>query len=113
MPVIIPLRTDLTHYTFQIVLDGAEYTLELRWNERELAWYLNVQTAAKVPVLDSIKVVVNWQLGARSANAERPRGFFFAFDTSGSGIDPAINELGDRVVLVYFTAADVATIKAG
>jgi hypothetical protein len=102
----IPLRPDLTHYDQKIVLDGIECTLEFRWNTRESAWYMHIKTAVGDDIIDSIKVVVSWPLGARSTDTRRPPGFFIATDTSGAQLDPGIADLGDRVSLYYVTAAE-------
>jgi hypothetical protein len=106
--VIIPLRPDLTHYDLGVTLDGVAYLLELRWNTREEAWYLDVRLEDGTDVVTGIKVVVGFPLAARSAHAKLPPGALFASDTSGKNQDPGIADLGNRVRLYYIPAAELA-----
>lgn len=108
MPVTIPLRTDAVyHYDLQVVLDGAVFTLELRWNTRDEAWYMDLRTEAGDPILTSVKVVVDWPLAGRCVDARRPAGALFAIDTSSERRDPGKDDLGSRVILVYFESAEL------
>ena len=108
MPVIIPCRPDLTHYDMQIVLDNVTYTLEFQWNFRESSWYLSVKTETGEDIQTNIKVVVEWALGARSVDSRWPPGKLIAIDTTNTSTNPGIADLGDRVDLLYYSAAEVA-----
>jgi hypothetical protein len=112
MAVTLPLRPDLTHYDFGISLDGTSYLLELRWNTREEAWYLDIRLEDGTDVVLGIKVVVDFILGRRSQHPARPPGVFFAVDTSGRRQDPGISDLGARVQLLYFEAAELLLVGA-
>lgn len=108
----IPLRTDLTHYEFSITLDGVAYLLELRWNTREEAWYLDIRLEDKTDVVTGIKVVLGFPLGRRSQHAKRPPGILLALDTSGRDIEPGISDLGGRVELLYLDKAEQQELTA-
>lgn len=107
MAYTIPTSTDLTHYDMQVVLDGTTYTLELRWNTRASAWFMHIFTEAGDPIVCGVRVVVDQPLGARTRDARRPSGFMFAVDTSGKHVDPTIDDLGERVQIIYLTAAEL------
>lgn len=99
---LIPTRTDGTRdYQLATELDGTTYTLRLRWNEREGAWFMDVGDDAGNPIRTSIKVVVGWPLTARFADSALPPGQLYAIDTSGADAEPGLQELGARVVLAY------------
>lgn len=118
MPTEIPLRSDLPRYDLQVQLDAVTYTLELHWNTREAAWYMNVRTEDGSDIVNGIKVVVDFPLGRRTPNPLRPPGVFVAVDSSGQHLDPqwdddlSVGDLGDRVSLLYYSAQEIAELLA-
>jgi hypothetical protein len=101
----LPLPTDpeLTHFDLQVVLDGATYTLEFYWNDRDSGWFMDVRTEDGTPIRTSIRVTVGLPLAARARGVKgMPPGALLAVDTSGEGRDPGLGELGSRVQLEYF-----------
>ncbi len=108
MPQVIETRSDLPWYDLQVDLDGVTVTLELRWNVHVGAWYLAVLDADAVDTLQAgIRVVADFPLSAYWTG-RTPPGALVAIDTAGDGRDPGVDDLGSRVVLVYFTAAELA-----
>lgn len=107
MALEIPLRSDLAHFEVQVPLEGATYTLEMRWSVREERWYLDVLTEERDPIYTGIALVLSFRLGARCADERWPPGALYAVDTSGANLDPGINDLGVRVKLVYFESSDL------
>lgn len=103
----IKLIADVPHYEQQVTLDGETYTLAFDWNEREGAWYMNLSDVESVPVVMGKKVVSNWTFGHRSRSESMPPGRFLMIEHSGSDVDPTLEDIGDRVTLVY---ADEDTI---
>jgi hypothetical protein len=112
----IPLRSDLPHFDVQAVLDDVTFTLEFRWNTREGFWYMSILTDGGDPIITSIKCVVDWPLGRRTPDPRRPRGVLSLIDTSGGQVDPSFDpdtgkgDLGDRVQLLYFEAAELPAV---
>lgn len=106
MALVIPCRTDLTHYDMDVVLDGATFNLEFRWNTREQSWYVSLRAEDLTPLWLGKKVALGALIGARSRAAGRPPGFFVARDTSNSGAPPGQKELGSRVEFAYVTGAE-------
>lgn len=107
MSLTIPLRSDLEDYDLQVSLDGVLFTLRFRWNRRDLYWYMDVGDEDGNPILASIKVVIDFPLGARSRNSLMPGGILLAVDTSTQRLDPGLSDLGTRVVLLYFEVAEL------
>lgn len=89
-------------------LDGSDYLLELQWNGREGRWYLHLLTANGDPIVLGCKVVADAWLGRRSPDSRMPPGMLLVVDFSGTGRDPGIDDLLDRVGLVYVDAEDLA-----
>lgn len=93
-------------YTQRTVLDGREYLLRFRWNQRAAKWYLSIYDQNEIPIYEGIKIVTNFPLlGYRIVDARRPPGEIIAVDVT-SDRDPGLYDLGSRVVLMYVDAAD-------
>ena len=104
---VLPLRTDLPAYRFQVELEGRTYGLRLRWNERAAAWFLSVLTADDALLLSGVKVVVGVPLLRRHVDSRLPPGELMALDTARADAEAGLEELGARVVLTYTEAADL------
>ncbi len=104
----VPLRNDLPHYEFQVELDNATYGLELRWNFLSEAWFMSIYTSDDILVVADIRIVVDWPLGGRYADARMPPGRLIALDTTGEHQDPGLADLGTRTQLLYFTRDEFA-----
>jgi len=110
--VIIPIPLDggapLPYFDMQTQADGVTYTLEIRWNVRAGAWYMNVRNEAgdDPPLLAGLKLVADWPLAAYTTQRQPP-GAFVVVDSAGLGEDPALLSLGVRHQLLYFTAAEL------
>lgn len=99
--LVIPTRTDLDNYSLEVELEGVAFVLSLAWNYRDESWFLSVATTDGTPIASGIKVVCNTSLLATCSNPDRPPGSLYAWDTSGAGTDPGLDELGERVTLLY------------
>jgi hypothetical protein len=107
MSVTVPLRSDLPFYRFQVELDEVTYGLAFRWNYEAGAWFLTLYTSEDEVILAGVKVVVDWPVGSRSADPRMPPGALQFLDTTGARQDPGEEDLGSRVVLLYFTEAEL------
>lgn len=107
MAVLIPLRNDVPFYSLQIELDSATYGIELRWNGQSSAWFLTVLNADGAVVLSSMKLVINWPMGRKIPDVGMPPGALIAVDSSNKDLDATRDDLGSRVLLYYYTAADL------
>jgi hypothetical protein len=96
------------HFTVQLELEGVTYGLELRWNTVDEAWYLSVLNGEGVLIIAGRKVVIDFPLLSRFADARLPPGEFFAVDTSGNHEDATFEDFGTRVKLLYFESTELA-----
>ena len=113
MPVKIPTSNVTPYYSENIILEGQTFTLELKWNIRESSWYMSVFTDENEELANGVKVVANWPLLRRLVDSKTPLGQIVAYDTSNLGLDPDFDELGTRVILLYYTAAEVEEFVNG
>ncbi len=111
---ILPTRTDGSNwYDFNIQLEGIVFTFEFVWNDREGSWYFNLYDTNANLLLAGIKVVLNTFLLARFVSTSLPNGDLTACDTTGQDVMPGLQDLGDRVLLSYFSNAELQAIAAG
>jgi hypothetical protein len=105
---LIPTLTDGTQaYTVTVRLDGVSFRFDFAWNERGGFWAFILSDAAGEQLMRR-KVVVGLPLTARFVDPRLPPGDFIALDTSGQDVEAGLQDLGDRVQLVYLEAADLA-----
>ena len=109
LEIDIPLSegAPLPFFDMQVSLEAVTYTLQLRWNVRALAWYMDVldETGATY-IVPGLKLVTDWPLGAYRFGRQPP-GAFAVVDSAGEGQDPDDLSLGVRHRLVYFTSTEL------
>lgn len=118
MAVDIPVQPSLDNYRERVLLDGKLFDLAFYWNERDEAWYLTIYESSQPrnddgsrdAVLASIKIVLNYGLLGQFQDRRRPLGEFIAVDTEGSLENPGRRELGRRVLLRYYSTAELAAL---
>lgn len=94
--VQLPVRTDSNNYAFTVTLEGQAYEFTFRWNFREGCWEMSI-----ADVVDGLAVRVAVDLLEFVPVEGKPPGSLLAIDTTDSGTDPGLAELGDRVLLTY------------
>ncbi len=99
--LILPVDASAPHYDVQVVLEGATYLLELRWNERSSCWSLSIQDAAGEQLVSGRRIVLGANLLGRSADPRLPPGAIVAVDSSGTDQEAGRDDLGGRVQLFY------------
>jgi hypothetical protein len=104
---IIPFKPSNPHCEFQTLLDGQIVTFEQRWNaadnDGDGAWYFNLRTGDGVVLSRSNKVVLGPALGRRIEHPLTRGGCIVARDLSGQGREAGFDDLGVRVIVMYFT----------
>jgi len=95
-------------------LDGADYIFRFWLNQRESRWYFDLYDAERSLIAGGIKIVPNIDLLDRvRSDSRRPPGVIMAHDILSGGnaprtaISPGPDDLGDRVKLLYFDAAEL------
>jgi hypothetical protein len=102
---IVPTPDGSTPFADQrTALDGREYVLAFAWNGREGSWYLSISDESGEPI-STVKILPNTPLFRRVKDARKPPGFLVAL--SGDDTPPTLADLGTRVVLYYYDAAEL------
>jgi hypothetical protein len=105
------LRTfDDPFYTMTTALDGSDYLLEFRYNQREAAWYVNVSLSDGTLLAAGVKIVCNRPLLVHFSDERLPPGVLVAYANSTDASVPGLTELGEdrRVTLLYYSASELA-----
>lgn len=103
----IPTSQTESNYRQITTLDGVDYILNFRWNQREGRWYMTLSTASDGVIQGPVKVVADWPLVYPQQDPPLPPGTLLAFDTTGEGIDPGLSDFGTRVRLMYLDEDEV------
>lgn len=107
MSILLPTRTDLARYSFDLDLDDVKCTYAFEWNDRDSGWYLSITDANSNALLSGRRVVIGYPLIGRYRDARLPPGEFVAIDTSSQDVEAGYSDLGDRVHLIYLTRAEL------
>lgn len=107
MAVLVPILRDpdgASFFDLQVQLEGVTYTLEMRWNERMQAWFMNVLDSEGVTAfIVGARLCADWPI-AQELVDRNPPGVFFLVDTAqptGNGDEPGFGDLGNRHQLHY------------
>lgn len=108
MSLVLPTLTDGTAtYSFRVSLEGVTFRFDFRWNTTAGAWFFDVYSDEDVLLLAGRKVVLGIPLLARFRDPRLPAGDMNAVDTTGADLEAGFSDLGTRVKLLYFTAAEL------
>lgn len=103
MPEALPLVPSIPSYRVGVSLAGVQYILDVRWNAREGAWFLDVLAEDETPIRRGIKIVLGTLLGGREVSDEFPLGVLQAIDLTNTGTEAGLDDLGDRVVVLFYS----------
>ena len=113
MPQVLPLVPSVPNYRVATALDGVSYILDVRWNARDAAWYLDISDANGDLIRAGLKVVLGTLIGARGADSRLPDGVLFAGDSTGAGLDAGLDDMGVRVFVYFYSRAEIAAGALG
>jgi hypothetical protein len=68
---------DAPDFQFEISLDGIVYLMRLRWNHIANAWFMDLSTRARTPLVFGTKLVAKCPLLAEQAGDLIPKGEFY------------------------------------
>ena len=99
--LVLPFRSDVDSYDFEVDLEGRSYTIDVRWSDRASLWFFSLFDATGALLASNRAIVLNSRIEGNGVDSRKPPGPFLAIDTGGSGIDPGHDDLGSRVLVVY------------
>ena len=109
IPVGPPVAAGDVHFEMRMLLDGEYFTLTFRWNERDSGWRFSLGNGVGEALFYSVALRVGTPIQIHLRHLSGlPPGFFVCLDSTQAGIDPAFEDLGDRVGVFYVEEADLA-----
>ena len=108
---VIPTPKGVPSFTMRVTLEQVEYRLDFAWNERDARWFFQLYTSGG-DLITSRKVIPDGRLLDGLVHADRPPGDLVAIDAAQLRTPIGLSDWGDRVVLAYLEASDVAELAA-
>lgn len=108
MALILDITPGEPYFSLDVELDGSTFTLEFRWNARTPGWHVTLSTIEGDELVSQRCLPLGRNLWFRNADPRLPPGSLIIFDTSGSGVEPTVDDLGARCQVYYITASETA-----
>jgi hypothetical protein len=108
----IPFAPSISNQRFGTELNQLPYIFDARWNVSEGAWYFDLREVSLAPIVFGVKVVLGAYLGRRTNHPLFRRGVIVARDTSSKSREATLDDIGQRVVVRYYTAEEVSLVIA-
>lgn len=102
--LLMPIRSDLPSYEFQIDLEGSLYTFRFKFNRRMERWSMDIADENGVALLVGIPLHIDLDLIRRFKNTGLPPGNFYLVDESGEGKPATRETMGGDHKLFYIEA---------
>lgn len=106
---ILPVFTPTTYCSYEIDLDGRDWTLVFKWNNRANAWYLRIENDRGRVVAQGIRLVVGVDL-LRLFPGDLPPGLLAVISLRPVQTDPVFESFSRSHRLVYFEASDIEKV---
>ena len=100
----LPFIQSDNNYTLRTTLGDTTYELDVRWNSRDSAWYMDIYTADRTPIVTGVKLVLGTTIGRHLQYLQ-----FFqdnilqVLDTTNSRVDASFDDLGGRIQVIHMT----------
>lgn len=101
-------------FEFSVDLDGRPLAIRFQWNIREEAWFASVfaDDADRTEIVTGKRVCAPGRLLWRARGSARPLGEIIFVDLGGTNTDPARDDLGSRVIALYYDEESWAELIA-
>ncbi len=98
----LPIDGSVFNYRVGTTIAGVQYLLDLRWNARDEAWYMDLLDDEGVLIRAGMKLVLGALIGGRDASGDFPAVDIMVSDLSNAGVDATFDDLGIRVAVYAF-----------
>lgn len=107
---VVPTSITNPAYSERLTLDGVTFSLRFRFNTRVGCWLVDISDENGEMIVSGRRLVCDWPILRQHGHLAVPAGQIMAFDTTERKIDPVIDDLGDRVLALYFDAEEIAAL---
>jgi hypothetical protein len=103
---------DTPHFDQVTNLDGVEYLLQFRYNQREERFSVSIGSPDGTIYHRSAVIICNWPLFQDNPDPRLPPGMLMVIPSGNDDSPPTLGELGPgkRCELMYLEAADLAEV---
>lgn len=111
---IVPVATDEAFWRQRTALDGSDYILDFKYNERSCRWTIDIADAEGEPIVSGMRLSHGVDVLRLVTDLRRPPGRLVTVDLQYDvrpPRDPDFELLGDPVKLIYFDAEEVASLE--
>lgn len=108
--IVIPTFSD-PFYEIVTAIEGVDYILDFRYNQREDCWYVDIKTIDDEDLAKGLKLVCNWPLLHQLHYETRlPTGELMVTTDTNDDSPPGLEDMVEdgRCRLVYLTAEELA-----
>lgn len=110
----VPTSTTIPAYRQRVTLDGVTFVFRFRFNTRINSWLIDIFREDDTPVVVGRRCLIDWLLlRQHSYKEDAPAGHLTVFDTTARKEPPLIDDFGERVLLLYSDAAELAEVLSG
>jgi hypothetical protein len=110
MPEKLPLLPAIQNSRVSCVIGDSQFLFDIRWNNRDESWYMDMRDQDEDLIVAGMRIVLGSPLGARTADSRFPPGVFLAIDTTNSGQEATYDDLGERVIVMFFSPEELAAL---
>lgn len=111
MPTELPIDASAPNYRVGTTIEGVQYLLDVRWDSRAAAWFLDVLDVEAIVIAAGLKLCLGVIIGRRCADPRFPAGGILVSDLSGDGLDATLGDLGSRVKVYHYTVAELEALE--
>lgn len=104
---ILPFQPSIPSYDFTTTIEGRSLIFLPRWNEREVAWFLDITEIDQTPIISGAKLVLGAFIGRESTHIMFRRGVLVCVDTTGNQQEAGYDDMGVRVLVKYIPGLDL------
>ena len=98
---LVPTSQD-AYFSLNINLEGTEYVLTFRYNQREACYYLSISTPNGVDLAVGIKCVATWPLLHKFAVDGLPPGELTIYANTSNTSPPDVGQLGEGLPFTMY-----------
>lgn len=109
----IPLQFENPNYEMRTRLEGRDYLLRFKYQERDCFWYLSLFDQDGIAIAEGLRIVTGIPLLSTVVDYRRPLGELFVIDQPADGQtvevprDPHFSDLGARHRIYFIPYADL------
>jgi len=109
---ILPITADVSNFSEEITLENVPFRFDFVFNNRSNQWSMSVLNINLTPIVEGIKLVLNYGMFEQFRSYDLPPGELYAIDSTGDEIEITRTNLGNTVLLIYILEDQVTPLAS-